>query len=43
MPKPPNAHLLQRETEAARVLREALSAIPNMDDETLRDSIEGET
>lgn len=43
MQKPPNAHLLQRETEAARVLREALSAIPNMDDETLRDSIEGET
>ena len=43
MPKPPNAHLLQRETEAARVLREALSAIPAIDDETVRDTIEGET
>ena len=43
MPQPPNAHLLQRETEAARVLREALSAIPAMDDETVRDTIEGET
>ena len=38
-----STHALQRETEAARVLKEALSAIPNMDEETVRDSIEGQT
>lgn len=41
MTKPPNTHLLKRETDAARVLRESLSAIPNMDDDTIRDSVEG--
>ena len=38
-----STHALQRETEAARVLKEALAAIPNMDEETVRDSIEGQT
>jgi len=38
-----HAHQLQRETEAARVLREQLVALVDGDDEVIRDTIEGET
>jgi hypothetical protein len=38
-----DAQLLQRETEAARVLREQLAAIVGDDADTMRDIIEGET
>ena len=43
MPKPSSTHTLQQEANAARALRDALAAIPGMDDETVRDTIEGET
>lgn len=43
MAKPPSTQLLQREIDAAKMLKEALAAIPAMDDETVRDTIEGET
>jgi hypothetical protein len=37
------AHQLQRETEAARVLRAQISALDGVDEDTIRDTIEGET
>jgi hypothetical protein len=43
MAKPASTHTLQQEANAARALKDALAAIPNMDDETVRDTIEGET
>lgn len=43
MPKPASTYTLQQEAIAARALRDALAAMPNMDDDTIRDSIEGET
>jgi hypothetical protein len=43
MPKPASTHTLQQEANAARSLKDALAAIPNMDDDTVRDTIEGET
>lgn len=36
-------HALQQEAQAALALREALTKLPGMDDDTVRDSIEGET
>lgn len=43
MAKPASKHTLQQEANAARALKDALALIPNMDDETVRDTIEGET
>lgn len=43
MSKPASTHTLQQEANAARALRDALAAMPGMDDETVRDTIEGET
>lgn len=43
MAKPASTHTLQQEASAARALKEALALVPNMDDETVRDTIEGET
>src|SRR5689334_19564120 len=38
-----HSHQLMRETEAARILREQLLALAGDDEETIRDTIEGET
>ncbi len=43
MPKPASTHTLQQEANAARALKDALANIPAMDEETIRDTIEGET
>lgn len=43
MPKPASTHTLRQEANAARALKDTLALMPAMDEETVRDTIEGET